>query len=167
MTDARAVAASAADRVIDEDAAIALASLPDDVLSAILDALRTAAALVSDGTDTTYRARVLYGTAAARDGVSDDEALAFAQEARQAAVEAWIGSRSGRAAVLAAIRHAERTRKVIGRGISPRTVPTLERVTRAAVARRLAERDSPRAAGDDEGPPGSSGPDARKARGGT
>jgi len=146
MTDARAVAASAADRVIDEDAAIALASLPDDVLSAILDALRTAAA---------------------RDGVSDDEALAFAQEARQAAVEAWIGSRSGRAAVLAAIRHAERTRKVIGRGISPRTVPTLERVTRAAVARRLAERDSPRAAGDDEGPPGSSGPDARKARGGT
>ena len=145
MTDARAVAASAADRVIDEDAAIALASLPDDVLSAILDALRTAAA---------------------RDGVSDDEALAFAQEARQAAVEAWIGSPSGRAAVLAAIRHAERSRKVIGRGISPRTVSTLERVTRAAVARRLAERDSPRVAGDDEGSPGSPGPDARKAGGG-
>lgn len=144
MSTARAVAESIADRILDEDAAIALAAAPPDLADSILEVLHDAAG---------------------RDGVTDDEALAFAQQAASLALRAWLDSEAGRRALLAAIAAVERDKG--HRGISAATVRTVERITGTRVAARLAERGSPRAEGDDAGPSGTTGPDARKAGGGT
>lgn len=142
MSAARAIADAIADRVIDEDAAIALAAAPADLIDSILDMLRDAAG---------------------RDGVSDEEALAVAQEAASLALRAWLDSEAGRRALLAAIRAVARDRG--HRGISSAQAREVERITGARVANRLAEQGSPRAEGDTV-ETGATGAHARSAGGG-